>query len=93
MQAVAGETREMDLEQFVVAASRFPNVLFPSYEDRDANGAALKIVLPSIEAQTFSRELKIITDRKEKKENKRIKGESATISFVIPGVEEGTLPK
>jgi hypothetical protein len=50
-------------------------------------------VLPSIEAQTFSRELKIITDRKEKKENKRIKGESATISFVIPGVEEGALPK
>lgn len=77
----------IDLERFVIAASRFPNVLFPSYEDREPDGRLKKVVLPSLEAQAVQKDLAIMNQRAEKFARDKAEFGSATITIPIPGVD------
>ena len=83
--SVAGDgAKGLDVEQFVVASSRFPNILFPSYEDREASGALKTVVLESIDQKMIQKDQAVVNKRREEKNAKRIKGEAAMMSFVIP---------
>jgi Ca2+-binding EF-hand superfamily protein len=76
----------IDLEQFLVAAHRFPNVLFPSFEDRDATGARRKVTLPDKELEDVRDEEARVKHRRDDKNNMRGQGKTTTLSFPIPGV-------
>lgn len=90
IQSIAGAgATELTLEQFVIASSRFPNILFPSYEDRDENGALRRVVIQSMQQKDMNMEMDLISKRRDFKNNKRTKGEAATMTFVVPGEVTG----
>ena len=84
----------IDLERFVIAANRFPNVMFPSFEPAPVAGQGRrKVQLQSAELKQIDKDLQETRARVAEKAAERIKYKGTKISKLVPdslmGITEG----